>query len=813
VLTKLRKKFVFFWLVFALVLCFFAVPVFAAGETTMSGISTTGNLNFDGTQSQWAEADLREAYSLGLTYDQVEQNYQRPITREEFCVIAVKLYEKLSGTIAIPGNNPFVDTTNPEILKAYAVRIVNGTSANTFSPSASITRQEICCMILNALKAAQPNLDASPGSDFPFNDAGEVASWALNSMKFAYRNEIMRGTAAGIISPLSNTTREQAVILLKRTYSKYVGNMSVPEQGALLENLDINDLYAKMQEHTFTRDPQANNNNIHPSFSANASGGVSVTPITGLGIIGDLQPNIGTPSLGEGSSALDELPSGFPLKPSEYDLAGIDYLGRGYNIITGKYADGNSVNDYVLSINKLLNSKRVYKLDASASDSRFVRGSSVHKYAEHMATSIGVSGGYLFFSGSVTTNFSSSSLTETNRQYATLIYEAPQYCVYFDDRNLNFSDFLDPAFKQAVNDPNVKPAELFEFYGTHVLRSVRMGGRLEYNATANSTYNSQSHNFEQDVKASFNALFASAGVNVQNSSSTTSEAFTQHCETKIKAYPAYGAGDFNPAAFQQWFNSLQTKPGISDFGPRPLIPIYELASTPARRQQLKLGYEEYAANHQYIPAAVVHCITGIRLHAYTVADALSNNIPAVYVDPTTGQTWKLVSNISPHMMQPGDTLQHIYVREGASDNAQNPPVVAVFLVNETQGENAQTIFKHFWGNDPTARLWGVGAELPPNSGLQNYVSALPVGDKLKLYYVTSTNERPITQLRVRHIGRDGKTYYFPSNTEMDSSFIPVFDRGSIMKGEFKPQDCAEGTPDSFGLFGLHRFTFLEYSYE
>ncbi|MGI6605842.1 MAG: hypothetical protein ACOX2X_02185 [Peptococcia bacterium] len=72
---------------------------------------------------------------------------------------------------------------------------------------------------------------------------------------------------------------------------------------------------------------------------------------------------------------------------------------------------------------------------------------------------------------------------------------------------------------------------------------------------------------------------------------------------------------------------------------------------------------------------------------------------------------------------------------------------------------------------------GVGAELPPNSGLQNYVSALPVGDKLKLYYVTSTNERPITQLRVRHIGRDGKTYYFPSNTEMDSSFYTVFDAG------------------------------------
>jgi hypothetical protein len=31
-------------------------------------------------------------------------------------------------------NNPFKDTTNPEILKAYDLKIVKGTSADTFSP-------------------------------------------------------------------------------------------------------------------------------------------------------------------------------------------------------------------------------------------------------------------------------------------------------------------------------------------------------------------------------------------------------------------------------------------------------------------------------------------------------------------------------------------------------------------------------------------------------------------------------------------------------------------------------------------------------
>lgn len=37
-------------------------------------------------------------------------------------------------------------------------------------------------------------------------------------MKFAYRNGIMKGLSAETIDPLSNTPREQAIILLLRTY-------------------------------------------------------------------------------------------------------------------------------------------------------------------------------------------------------------------------------------------------------------------------------------------------------------------------------------------------------------------------------------------------------------------------------------------------------------------------------------------------------------------------------------------------------------------------------------------------------------------
>ena len=94
-------------------------------------------LVLDGTESSWAEPELQLAYSYGLTYPAVMNHFIKPITREEFCVIVVKLYSKLTGKTPSAGTSPFTDTANPEIVKAYNLGIVQGTGAGKFSPSLS----------------------------------------------------------------------------------------------------------------------------------------------------------------------------------------------------------------------------------------------------------------------------------------------------------------------------------------------------------------------------------------------------------------------------------------------------------------------------------------------------------------------------------------------------------------------------------------------------------------------------------------------------------------------------------------------------
>jgi hypothetical protein len=132
------------------------------------GVSGFSNSIFnDSTASKWAINELTQAYNYGLTYPDIMGKFQQPITREEFCVIVVKLYTKLTNRTVTASGTPFSDTNNPEIIKAYQLGIVNGTGGGKFSPTLSITRQEIATMIYRALSKAYSKLPKIDENNFP----------------------------------------------------------------------------------------------------------------------------------------------------------------------------------------------------------------------------------------------------------------------------------------------------------------------------------------------------------------------------------------------------------------------------------------------------------------------------------------------------------------------------------------------------------------------------------------------------------------------------------------------------------------------
>lgn len=176
------------------------------------------NPSLDGSESDWAQVELMLAIQNGLAYPGVTADFHLPITREEFSTVAVRLWEKLTGRTAEAGVNPFTDTTSPEVVKAYWLGIVRGTSATEFNPERHITRQELCVMVFRTLKAAGKDTQLTVGGLLPFADAVEVAPWALAEVHFCHQKGIIKGTSATAISPLLSTPREQAIILVLRAY-------------------------------------------------------------------------------------------------------------------------------------------------------------------------------------------------------------------------------------------------------------------------------------------------------------------------------------------------------------------------------------------------------------------------------------------------------------------------------------------------------------------------------------------------------------------------------------------------------------------
>lgn len=173
--------------------------------------------------SDWAVPEINNAIDDGLVTDKVTVDFQRPINREEFCELVIKLYESMTGKTA--GSAPagtFTDTNNGMVLKAYNLGIVAGVGQGMFAPGNQVSRQEIATMLLRMLKVALPAIDTSIANPPRFIDGYEIDQWALEGVNYFASKEIIKG-AEGAFLPKANCTCEAAIALVKRVFNVFSG--------------------------------------------------------------------------------------------------------------------------------------------------------------------------------------------------------------------------------------------------------------------------------------------------------------------------------------------------------------------------------------------------------------------------------------------------------------------------------------------------------------------------------------------------------------------------------------------------------------
>jgi len=189
------------------------------GEGSGSESAPGGNQSYEA--SDWAQEELGRADQLGLIPDCLKgKDLTKDITRAEFAAVAVKVYEALSASKALPAvTNPFKDTNDLEVLKAYNTGITNGTGADTYEPDAILDREQMATMLTRVFKrVTMPGWTLATDNQFElryqkpavFADDKDISDWAKDSVYFMAANGIINGVGGNRFAPKNLTTAEEA---------------------------------------------------------------------------------------------------------------------------------------------------------------------------------------------------------------------------------------------------------------------------------------------------------------------------------------------------------------------------------------------------------------------------------------------------------------------------------------------------------------------------------------------------------------------------------------------------------------------------
>ncbi len=175
---------------------------------------------------EWALNLVNEAVAGGLMPDHLKgQDLREPITRAQFAALAVRLYETATGQpILIPegGENPFLDTADGEVLKAYFMGFTAGVSVDRFAPEESLTREQAAVMLSAVCRALGMNF--AQGENLVFVDQGQIASWAQESTAAMAQAGIIAGYDDGRFGPRDTAQRQACLVMALRIFQQYSGD-------------------------------------------------------------------------------------------------------------------------------------------------------------------------------------------------------------------------------------------------------------------------------------------------------------------------------------------------------------------------------------------------------------------------------------------------------------------------------------------------------------------------------------------------------------------------------------------------------------
>ena len=136
------------------------------------------------------------------------------VTREEFAEVAVKVYEALSKNKIELKDNPFVDTDNSNVIKAYSLGITLGISENEFAPDNFLTREQLVTMLYRVLNVLDKKLKEA--QNVAFDDEYYFDDWAREPIRMLTNAGVIKGVGDNLFAAFEFGTREHSIAVANR---------------------------------------------------------------------------------------------------------------------------------------------------------------------------------------------------------------------------------------------------------------------------------------------------------------------------------------------------------------------------------------------------------------------------------------------------------------------------------------------------------------------------------------------------------------------------------------------------------------------
>jgi len=134
------------------------------------------------------------------------------ITRADFAILLVRAFELQSDNEENFADVEESDYFAKELAIARNTGIVNGIGENKFAPRNTITRQDMMVIVYRAMQKLGVELEIA---DVSYNDFADVADYAQDAVKALITSGLLNGKS-GKIAPTDYTTRAEVAVLIKR---------------------------------------------------------------------------------------------------------------------------------------------------------------------------------------------------------------------------------------------------------------------------------------------------------------------------------------------------------------------------------------------------------------------------------------------------------------------------------------------------------------------------------------------------------------------------------------------------------------------